>query len=193
MKPGLTVISEIDYRGGREEYSNQFHFTGSAPTDAAGWDALCAAFIPLFRALIPSQVTVKRIYCYTDTANDSVHSYDLANHGGVLTGTAAYGGGVTTCPGDSAYWVRWTTGRTSSKGKPVYLRKYFHPGISVAATKDLLDTTLKGNITTAAAAIAASSGAWPGIAGPTYDVPGTVATVSQWITTRTLKRRGKRP
>lgn len=193
MKPGVTVVSHFQYRDAPEEFSNTFHFTGSAPTDSAGWIALAAAFVTKFRALVTSDVTIDRVYCYTDTANDSVFTYALADHGGTIQGNLGATGGVLM-PGDAAYWIRWATGRISSKGKAIYLRKYLHPAYALSTDHDKVNDVARTNLATAGAAIAAASGAWPGMAGPTYDLPASPAVlVSQWITTRTLKRRGKRP
>jgi len=192
-KPAVTAVVSFPYQGTTEEWSNQFHFTGSAPTDTAGWDALCAAFIAKYRPLLWGNVVVRRIYCYTDSDNDSVYTYDLALHGGTLAGTLVLGGSAQPVTGDSAYWVRWSTGRHSSTGKAIYLRKYFHPGFIDPPNLDAMDSTARTNLLTAANAIAASSGAWPGMAGPTYDVSSPIAAVCTYVTTRTLKRRGKRP
>ena len=192
-KPGVTVISSFTYRGATEEVSNQFHFTGSAPSDAAGWNALCAQFVTLFKALIPGVTTVRRVYCYSDTDNDSVYQYNLADHGGVVTGTANPSSYTKINAGDAAYWVRWSTGRFNSKGKAIYLRKYLHPAYGDTSNSDALEATQKAAALAGATALIGATGSWPGIAGPTYDLTSPAASVSTYITTRTLKRRGKRP
>ena len=101
--------------------------------------------------------------------------------------------------GDSAAWIRWSTDQRTSKGKPIYLRSYFHPAYgegTAASTRDEINTSW-------ATAAQAYGDAWVAgyadgdavmhhRAGP-HGVVGIAASVSSFVTTRTLERRGKRP
>src|SRR5215471_18176897 len=95
--------------------------------------------------------------------------------------------------GDQAGWIRWSLNRFNTHGKRIYLRKYFHAsgvasggGDALAAnTKTVYDAfgafmfggTLLGSRT---------------LVDKFGNVPIASAS-SQYITTRTLKRRAKRP
>ncbi len=191
--PGITSIKSFSYRGSTEEWSNQYHFTGSAPSDDAGWRDLCDAFVLLEKTALNNTVTILRFLCYTNTDNDSVYTYDLAAFGGTVLGTYNYSAhSAEIQEGNTAYDIRWNTGRTNSKGKPIYLRKYFHPGISQFSTPDAIDSSLKTVCDTFAANVMSSSGDWPGLAGPDGVAPTGYRTLP-YLTTRTLKRRGRRP
>lgn len=91
-------------------------------------------------------------------------------------------------------WIRWKTARVNTHGKPIYLRKYYHGVIVSPASSDgdTIESTQKTALDSLGPALNATSGSWPGIAGPDGVAPGD-ALASTYATTRTLRRRGKRP
>jgi hypothetical protein len=105
--------------------------------------------------------------------------------------------GAYSGAGDQAAVVEWKMNRLNAKGKPIYLRKYFHlPAIS-SADHDALDSTYVTTLNTFATQVMTFHG---GIrTGPRDKLPAIPADaavaheVIPWVTTRTLKRRGKRP
>jgi hypothetical protein len=192
----ITLIKRFPYRGVEEEYSNTYALTGSDPADAAAWVALMNALITAEKTHQSSVVDYVRAYGYdsdSETAS-AVWSRDLVAASETVMGTLS-GSGMTQMPGDVAYWVRWKTSRLTSKGKPIYLRKYFHFAFADPADPDKIGPAQK----TAALAFAAKM--WDGtfLDGRTVRAPGqsseTIvgANASTYLTTRTLKRRGRRP
>jgi hypothetical protein len=192
---GLTLIKKFTYRGdASEEYSNQYWLSGSVPADAAAWLTLANSMIALEKTVYPSSVAVVQAYGYDSDAADAVAVYSLDLHAAPVAGTLGGTGGLYA-PGDDAVWVRWHTSRLSSKGKRIYLRKYFHPvAINPSVSPDEV--------------VAAHRTALSTFAGHMYD--GTISgsrnirsqghaetitahDVGLYVTTRTLKRRGKRP
>lgn len=200
MATGVTVIKRIPYRGDpNEEYSNSYYFTGSTPGDAAAWRSLFDNLVTQEKTLYPAAVSVVRGYGYDSDAADAhaVWSVDLTvSPDSPVPGTLGVGSSYTM-PMDDAFWVRWKTSRTTSKGKPIYLRKYFHPAqrSTTAPNADTLDTTQR----TAALAFGLKMRDGTFGTGRTLVAPGhssdvlTSHAASVYITTRTLKRRGKRP
>jgi hypothetical protein len=194
---GLTVIKSFTYLMQAEEYSNQYWFTGDVPADATEWRALFDALVAQEKTLYPSGVTVVGGYGYDSDAGDAVAvwSVDLT----VSPETPVAGTQVVTSgypsPGDSAVWVRWKTSRLNTKGKAIYLRKYFHPAfnqgvghpdepIAVATTAlNAFGTKLRDASFIDARTITAR--------GHTDTIVNSGS--CQYITTRTLHRRGKRP
>lgn len=191
--PGIVVIKTFTYRGAAEEWSNKYHFQGDPPSDPAGWRDLCDAFITEEKAILTDVVSIVRVQCYEDTDDHSVYTYDLTAFAGAVAGTYATGAAADLLEaGDSAGLIRWNTGRVSSKGKPVYLFKYYHGVMHESGTVDELRHTLKALYATFADTIRSSSGDWPGLADKGGVEPvGWLA--EKYITTRTLKRRGRRP
>lgn len=191
--PGITVVKSFTYRGHPEEWSNTYHFQGSAPTAAADWRSLCDDFIALEKTILLTSVTILRVICYADTDDSSVYSYDLAAYAGTVAGTQALGTlSAVAQEGDTVYEIRWGTGRFTSKAKPIYLRKYLHPGVSDELTPDLIADPLKFYTDIFAADVMTTSGDWPGLAGPDGVAPTGYRTMPN-ISTRQLKKGRKRP
>jgi hypothetical protein len=192
---GLVLIKKFLYRGNaNEEFSNKYLLTGSTPSDSAAWRALFDALVAQEKTLYPSTTTVVRGYGYDDPDPDanSVWSVDLTvSPNNPVAGTYTPGG--SRCPGDAAVWVRWGLDRFNTKGKRVYLRKYFHPAYNDGTTFDQVHSAW----TTAANAFGAKLEDGSFLAARKItDHLGTALVghaSGAYVTTRTLKRRGKRP
>lgn len=194
--PGITSIKSFKYRGAVEEWGNSYHFVGDAPSDRAGWVALAGELATIEKIGLATTVTVVRMYCYEDLSpgNDSVYTIGTGDASFPYTGALTPAGGSYLAPGDAAGWIRWKTARVNTHGKPIYLRKYYH-GMIVTPDSDDGDAIESAQLTalgTVAADLSTSTGAWPGIAGPDGVAPGDTL-VTPFVTTRTLRRRGRRP
>jgi hypothetical protein len=196
---GLTIIKSMTYRGvAGEEWSNTYHFSGGIPSDATAWKTLADALIAQEKTLYVADSVVVRAYGYdsdSDTAT-AVWSYDYLAAAATVPGTCATTGSHVAA-GDQAAWIRWPTGRLNSKGKPIYLRKYYHhvPVTNNTATGsddvgDPWDTTAAAFGTKMRDGSFADSRVIT--ARGHSDTPAS-SQHSVWVTTRTLKRRGKRP
>lgn len=206
---GMTTIKRITYRGDtNERYSNNYWFTGSTPVDSAAWRALFDALILVEKACYPNSCSVVGGYGYDDNTghrpedptgtpvSPAVWSVDLTvTPNTPVVGTCVRGTNLDG-PGDDAVWVRWKTSRkTSPGGKAIYLRKYFHPAlVPVSGSTDLATVEQKNGLTALGAKL------WDGsfIDSRRITTPGKTDTIigsgtCTYITTRTLKRRGKRP
>lgn len=191
--PGVHLIYSFTYRGAPEEWSNQWSFVGDPPSTDADWRSLVDQLIVRVKTVISSRSSIIRAYCHEDMTDDSVYTYDLAHFAGVVPGTFSDTGPMT--PGDAAMWIRFNTDRVTVHEKPIYLRKYFHGPITQdPPLEDKLLATQYTALGTMAGHLVAADGDWPGLADP-HDgsaVPGGYL-ASLYITTRTLKRRGRRP
>jgi hypothetical protein len=193
----MTLVKRFPYRGdATEEFSNQYWFTGATPATAADWLALFTALTTVEKACYPSTVKIVRGYGYSSTADDAAAVYvrDLVPSATTIAGTLAAGGTGIISPGDAAGWIRWKTDRLTSKGKAIYLRKYFH---QVYAQDSTANDTLSPHQATAYNTFAAKL--WDGtfldarkITGRGHTDTIVGASASPYITTRTLKRRPKR-
>jgi hypothetical protein len=190
---GFTLIKRFTYRGAPEEFSNLYHFSNTAPSTPAAWKTLVDAVAAKEKLIYPSSVKIVRAYCYTDTNNDAVATVDYTALGAEIPGTLATTG-QTQCPGDAAVWIRWGTAKKNSKGKTVYLRKYFHPAFIDTGVPDTVSITQNAALQGFGNACNGTAGPITGftLCGPDGTAAGT-ATAAQFVTTRTLKRRGKRP
>lgn len=209
MPVGITTIKKGYYRGNpTEEWSNHYHLTGADPADSTAWLALFNGLATAEKTLFSSGCNLVRAYGYTSDAENShtVWTVDLeASPNVVIPGTLTVSSS-RMMPGDVAAWIRWKTSRLTSKGKPVYLRKYYHdqwgPSTSSAATADNVLAGWKTAALAFGALLRDGAGIDGGrkmrdVVGPLAEgspSPGTLIghSASDYFTTRTLKRRPKR-
>lgn len=190
--PGIVVTYRFTYRGSDEEWSQKYHHDGTAPSSPSAWRDWCDVFTIAVRNVLGTQVHIVRYNCYEDLSAPTTYTYNLADWAGEIAGEWAPSSGEDWASGDTAYLERWNTGRMSSKGKPVYLFKYFHPAGILEATPDDLAPTLKTVMDTFGAALETGLSSGLKIA----DKNGNAVTgyhTEPYATTRTLKRRGRRP
>ena len=191
--PGVVLYKTFTWRGEVEEWGNTYHFVGDPPSDAAGWRALVDALITLEKVVLDESVTIDRAICYENTDDSSVYSYDLSAFGGVVPGTYdTVANGAIRQEGGTSYMARWDTGRRSTKGKAIYLRKYWHPALTADGAQDALITSMHTKVATFANSVLSSSGAWPGLAGPDGVAPvGHLALT--YVNYRDLRKGRRRP
>jgi hypothetical protein len=188
--PGIVIVMAFPYRGVSEEWSQRYHLDDDF-ADGGDFNSTVSDLVTALQPILTSDTEFHRAYGYHDTDNDSDFEIDLTGEFGTYDDD-----GFPHAPGDDAFWVRWYTERHSSNGRKVYLRKYFHDAVmsgNSAGTQDVLKSTQKDAAETFAND--ATGTGWNGkhLAGPDGNVPGGGSAASEFITTRTLKRRGKRP
>jgi hypothetical protein len=193
---GVTLITKFTYRGQGEEYSNQYWFSGTEPADATAWKALADAIIASQKTIIDPTASLVRAYGHNnpDPHAANVWTWDYLAASTSVAGTFAPGTALPM-PGDCAVWIRWKVNRLSSKGKPIYLRKYYHPAYSPVGGGDAIYANLKTALDLHGTKM--MDGTLPSSRHVVSPLHGddTIAfrSSSAYITTRTLKRRGKRP
>lgn len=190
--PRLHLVMSFTYRNVPEEWSTRFHFKGPAPANDTNWLALSDKVITALKPCFSAGTTFVRAYGYLPNSVGAtwVHDYTVPGPPQAGTGTFTNGG---TPPGDAAAVLRLTLAKMSLRGKHVYKRNYVH-GIATASVSagDQLHPTQQAAFTTFLTSYA------QGTIDPAFDACGPDLTdassphVDQWITTRTLKRRGKR-
>lgn len=190
----IILVKRFTYRGQPEEFSNKYHFEGTTPANADAWKTLADGWIAEERKIFPSWVEFVRAYGYepgSDHAN-WMHDYD-SEAGAPPAGSLVFGASDHILPGDAAATVRWETGEWNSRGKKIYCRKYFHGVANGTGGADSLSAQQKTAMEGYAAVLI--SGFFPGSAKYSGPQGANLSSplVSPWITTRTLKRRGKRP
>jgi len=197
-RPSITIVKSFSYRAAPEEWSNTFFMDGDLPSSPASWKTLADAVIADEKLCYDENTTVVRAIGHQAGQSVAVWSYDYLAHSEEVPGTLTPGTGATPCPGDAAAWIRWSTDQLTSRGKPIYLRSYFH---GVYSKQDGTDFDLLSDNQSAAlleygqdwvSGFTDGDGVTHHRAGP-HGVAGLVPLVSTYVTTRTLERRGKRP
>lgn len=188
----ITLVKSFDYRGLPEEWSNTYHFTmDSPPTEEGQWSNLAMAIWEEERKVIQSSSHLVRAYCYEPGNEHSVEQIEWPNEDVTTMSGQNTDNGIDMA-GDQAVWIRAKVG-TSSTGKKVYIRKYYHDvplgaqggdrihPLTVPRLNDLAATLIDGSML--------GGFKWVAPQGATGSQP--FAPI--YPTTRTLKRRGKRP
>lgn len=191
----LVVTKRFSYRGVQEEFSSVYHISGTTPGDQTTWDTWANKLRDVEKPIYPAGVTFVEWYGY-DTGSWETKPTSFDFRGTYAAGTV--GTLVTTgyqaAPGDSAATIRFGTGTFTSRGKPIYLRKFIHPAYMDTSNSDLLATPQKTALDTYGTALINGTGlvGTARICRPN-GVLAVDRTTATYITTRTLKRRGKRP
>lgn len=189
----IVIVKRFDYRGADEEFSNRYHFEGTTPANRAAWKTLADAIITAERPTTISAVKFCKAYGYEPSNDNSVAQIDyrVPPDTPELAGTSPASG--QQAPGDVAATIRWFTGAYNSRGKKIYCRKYMHGVIIDAGDEDKLNIN---QITTYGVfANKLIDGTLPGsfkYCGP-QGADLSDPRVDPYLTTRTLKRRGRRP
>lgn len=194
---GIVLVKQFAYRDEpNEEWSSKYWLTGNIPSGDASWKTLADLLIAQEATCYHAGVSVTFAYSYDDNTEGahSVWSYDYLAAGEAVPGTLASAGG-TKMAGDQAGVLEWKTDRKNTRGKWIYLRKYFHGGHTDAVQPDRLEPA---TLTAYEAFGQKLRFATPELENRNirsqkqeegitdhYGIP--------WVTTRTLKRRGKRP
>lgn len=188
----VTIIKDMDYRGAKEEWSNTYMLDGTTPTTPTEWKALYDAIIASEKTCYVPDVRVIRAYGYVAGTDNAVDSYDYLANNQTVAGTHVKQSTEPKWAGDQAGWLRMRAG-TNVNGKPKYLRKYFHGGASQTSNSDAVTVALKNAYVGHGTLM--TGGNLPG--GMQWIAPGgtvgTLPAASPYVTTRTLKRRGRRP
>jgi hypothetical protein len=191
----LTIVKAMTYRGVvGEEWSNTYALSGATPADSTAWKALFDAIVVQEKTCYHSGVSVTRGYGYDkipQKGDHTVWTVDLRPSSTTVPGTLSLTSAVQTA-GDQAGWIRWSLNRFNSHGKRIYLRKYFHGAGVATGGGDSMSATTKGNYDAFGAFM--FGGTLLGsrtIVDKLGNVPIASAS-SQYVTTRTLKRRSKR-
>lgn len=194
---GITLVKQFSYRGNPDEqWSNTYWFFSPAPSSAAEWNSLWVELWALEAQVIPSNSKLVQVYGYNDRTYRSHAVFDETLDPGTPGQFPPPADGVDFA-GDQAARVGWKTDHKNSRGKWVYLSKYLHDGFVLGASPDYLSPEYRDALATYARHVATF---WGGLVpGPSKDdpTPGvytiTADVVPEFVTTRTLKRRGKRP
>jgi hypothetical protein len=195
------VVKSSLYRDEPEEFSNTYCFQGSPPGDDASWTVLLNDVLAKERKIYQGDVSYVRAYGYdnNDPKKAHVFAHDWTVPGPPPTGSYV-ATGAQRMAGDQAGLVWWLLNRKTDKGKPSYLRKYIHRGYIHTTDPDKIDagwTSALAEFASTAGIQAVHGGLMsPGGEKDTDPNPGGAVVndgVSPWVTTRTLKRRGKRP
>lgn len=192
---GILVTKKMTYRSDTgEEWSNKYWFTGTPPTTTAAWDTLTNQLAQQEKACYRSAVEIVRLTAWdsNDPGAFSVYNKDLEALAATIPGTLPDEVGFEMA-GDQAGMLEFKLERKSSRGKWVYLRKYFHGGFQAAGDADYVSAATQDAYTAFGSAISTGLGTGGHVLrSQKQDEVIQQNITSPYMTTRTLKRRGKK-
>jgi hypothetical protein len=195
---GILIIKRFVYRGVNEEWTNKYWLTGDIISSQTEFEDAFYGLANAEKAVYTNRVTIIGGYGYDDSTTNAPSKYaiDLEQGGNsTIPGTLPTTGGEQN-PGDTAVMCWWkTTRRTNPGGKPIYLRKYFHDTINATGSgSDAVETAQAAALQSFADALSNPTALGRAIAAQGHPNETLLAYGHHpWVTTRTLKRRGKRP
>jgi len=191
---GVTLVKTFTYKDTPdEEWSNTYWLTGATPSDNGAWEALFSALISVEVRAYAATSSVVRALGYGNGATNepAVHikDYPAGTHPGTLVDAGGH-----AMSGDQAGVVEWKTDHKNKRGKWVYLRKYMHDGFVSNTDRDKIGPATRQKYDELAALMLdQTSFGGRVLTGPTMSYNQIAPQLFEWVTTRTLKRRGKRP
>lgn len=189
----VILVKRGMWRGANEEWSNGYHFSGTAPADRAGAEAFFTSLFNLEKNFYADTQRLVQAYFYENPEGNSTIGKDYRTLPATgLLGTATALSTGTTLSLEQSSIVKARCGYTS-KGKPRYVMKYFHGIRANGADPDKVAWAAAGTLDPLL--VQFTNGTLPGGAalcrpdGQVCETP----VAHPLLTTRTLKRRGKRP
>ena len=196
----IICTKSFTYRGATELWSTGYHLTDH-PTDPAAWEGVARQLATWEQTCFTDDTIAWAFLGYENSDNPAVWGALATDISAAYSGSFAIGAGQAFA-GDQAGTVACKTGLFSTKGKPIWLRKYFHDGV---AKVDPDSDWITDDLATAYGylfGLLLSTEIAPTVVGggtPIYYAdrngrrPDGPIRVDPFVTTRTLERRGKRP
>lgn len=133
---GVSIVKSTSFRGVAQEFGNTYYYETPLPVVSAVATQLIDHLVTLEKALHSSAVTFVRGKCWsaggTPASNEMIAQKSLSGTG------SNGGGGAATLNMDKerAFLVRFRAGN-DSKGRPVYLRKWWHLDAAAIASQSI--------------------------------------------------------
>jgi len=193
---GITTVKSFSYRDvAGEQWSSSYHFNATPPSTPTTWKIVVDALANAEALALPTGTTIIQAYGYaTDVPTDpSVYGWNYVTGGDVKSGAAGPPGDASRLAGDQALMFYAKLAELNSKGRAIFLRKYWHGGYNLATDPDRISATYKTTLQTFLTKLVSGSivelGVWRA---QRSSSPIIASGVDPWVTTRTLKRRGKK-
>lgn len=137
----VSVTKRTAFRDSTQEFTNTYHYFCAALPNAATAESLIDQVTANEKSFHSSGVTFVRGRAWSETGNKQTNQMIAQK---VLSGTGNVGGDPAFDK-ERAYLVRWPAGN-DSRGKPVYLRKWYHTCTSIpnAAVTDPIRANVSG-------------------------------------------------
>jgi hypothetical protein len=143
---GVQVEKSTSFRGAAQPFSNTYYYEGAVangdPTDpnAIGYaNNILDDVVALERAIHGTNVTFVMARCWSQIGTKEQNQMLVQR---ALSGNGTGAGPSTAADKERAFLVRFRAGN-DTRGRPVYLRKWFHLDIGVIASEGISNAQLQ--------------------------------------------------
>jgi hypothetical protein len=138
-RTGVSITKSTPFRGVSQEFSNTYFYQSVQGTvSTADAEALLDALVAKEKAIHGSAVTFVRGRVWSAGGTKEQNNMIFQKQ---LSGTGTGGGDSTTLDRERAFLVRIRAG-VDTKGRPVYLRKWWHLCVAVIGAEGLTNGVL---------------------------------------------------
>jgi hypothetical protein len=140
MRVGVSITKSTTFRGAAQEFSNTYYYNSPAvgPPTPGQADNIIDALVTKEKAIHGTSVNFVRARAWS-AGGTKAENTQLAQK--LLTGTGTAGAAPASMDRERAFLVRFKAGQ-DTKGRPVYLRKWFHLLVSVQGGESITDAQL---------------------------------------------------
>jgi len=154
---GVSIVKSTSFRGVAQEFSNTYYYTTPLPVVSAVATSLIDHLVTLEKPMHAPSVSFVRGKCWsaggTPGQNEMISQKALS---GVGTNSS---GSNTNLDKERAVLVRFRAGN-DSKGRPVYLRKWWHLDVAALGASNTITDGQKANTAGLSGAQTATVEAW---------------------------------
>jgi hypothetical protein len=140
---GVSITKSTTFRGAAQEFANTYYYETPSVDQTAYAGTLITALVDRERPMHASSVNFVRARAWS-AGGTKAENQQLEQRN--LSGTGSGGTTPNALDRERAFLVRARAGN-DSKGRPVYLRKWWHLGISIKGGESLSDGQM-GNTAT---------------------------------------------
>ena len=137
---GVSITKSCSFRGVAQHFANTYYYETPLPVTAGTADSLIDAVVALEKPMHATTVTFVKGRAWsaggTPAENNMLAQKNLSGNG------TNGGGGSTAMDKERAFLVRFRAGN-DSKGRPVYLRKWWHLDLGIIASDSVTNTQLQ--------------------------------------------------
>lgn len=140
MRVGVSITKTCSFRGVAQEFSNTYYYDGPLVVGQSDASALIDAIVALEKPMHYSSVTFKFGRCWSAGGTKSEnHMLDQHSLSGAGTNASLP---LASQDKERAFLVRFRAG-IDSRGRPVYLRKWWHLDIGGAGGSSVTNSDLQ--------------------------------------------------
>jgi hypothetical protein len=136
---GISITKETAFRDNTQEFSNVYHYNGSATPSETSAEALIDALVTFEKSIHSSVVTFTHGRCWTAGGSPSTNNMITEK---TLTGTGTGGAAVASMDRERAFLLQWEAGN-DSRGHKVRLKKWYHTCAAWPGTTGISATQLQ--------------------------------------------------